>query len=249
MRSECGREGRATGARGVACAGIGGVALALAAVSAARGQYLGTLTWEADDGTGWTAGRLETSAQSVRVRLRAAWYPAEPALYFAGCQFDAVVSGDGRDDVISDFDRTVPMKKGATQTLVATRFGDVVKIDDRRDTMPPGQGPRGIFPGQLVEQFAGWPPPTHDNPVSLFEFTLTFDGVAGERRVSSLYVAPSGGNTIDRVMRIYTNSSGAQINPSTTTFTLDIAYVPGPGGAALAGVALAFAVRRRRAGR
>jgi hypothetical protein len=221
------------------------LAVAGLAFTAHAQTYLGALTWEADDGTGWTAGRLVTGADSVRVRLLAAWDPPNPAYAFAGCQFDAVVT-TAHADIVSDAARPFFMSRGSTQTLAITRFGNDIKIDDRRDTMPPGLGTRGVFPGQLVEQFAGWPPPTHENPVSLFEFTLTFDGVAGSRFINSLYIAPSGGNTTDHVMRIYTTTAGAQMNPSTTTFPLEIVIVPAPGGIALALVAAAGLARRRR---
>jgi hypothetical protein len=210
---------------------------------------MATLTWEANDGHGWVSGRLVTSEPAVEVRLRAAWEGGAQIGYaFAGCQFDMTLSSDATEgDWVSDFGRLYPFYYSSAQTLDATRFGNTIKIDDRRDTMPPGQGTRGIFPGQLVEQF-GDIHFTRANPVYLFGATIHFDGVPGERRVDSRYVAPSGGNSLDRVMRIYTSSVGGQNTPSTTTFWMDIEYVPAPGAAAVLGAAGILVVMRRRRG-
>lgn len=226
---------------------VAAFALACAAPSADAQTYLGSLTWEANDGTGWQAGRMETTAASVRVRFRAAWDPPNPDYYFAGCQFDAVVTtSDSHTDVVSDAARATSTRWASVQTLAVSRFGNTIKVDDVRDTMPPGQGTRGVFPGQLVEAFD---PQDHSNPINLFEFTLTFDGVAGTRHVNSLYVAPTGGNTTDHVMRIYTTFTGQSMNPSTTTFPLEIVYVPGPGMLGMAGVGAGFVLNRRRRAR
>jgi hypothetical protein len=224
------------------------VAAALAVLGSACSAWaqigLGTLTWEVNDGSGWTSGHLVTSEPAVMVRLVAAW-TSNAGYAFSGTQFDALVTSDSTDaDLASQFERVFPFNRGLTQTLIATRFGNTLKIDDARDSSPPGQGPRGIFPGQLVEGFGD--PFTTANPVAIFQFRLTFDDAPGPRVVSSRHVAPSGGNTVDRVMRLYTTSTGASNLPSTTSFPLEIVYVPGPGASTLTLVAAGGLARRRR---
>lgn len=223
--------------------------LASGCASAALAQ-LGnaTITWEADDGRGWTSTRLETTAPSVQVRMRVEW-DQRPTTgnAFAGLQFDAVTTGpaDALDNV-SNARRLYPFDRASAQTLSVMRFGSSLKIDDSRDTLPPGTGPRGIFPGQLAPGF-GDTNFTTSNPVSVFAFSLQFDATPGTRRINSLYIAPSGGDTVSRYLRLYLpNTGGAQNTPSTITLPLDIVYIPAPSGTLLALTAGAMALRPNR---
>lgn len=212
---------------------------------------VGMLRWQVstDGGGTWEGGLTEVPPEqgSVQVRLLASWSSDGGMYAFAGCQFDAVVRGiDGAGplDTVVNARRTPPMTSGSAQTIAVTRFGSQIKIDDLRDTLPPGEGPRGVFPGQIVEQFG--PPPgwSRDNPVSIFEYTLVLDGSEGDRDLWLLYIAPSGGNTIDRVMRIYTSSSGAQNTPSTMTRGATVRVIPAPGALLLLAMG-ALGARRR----
>lgn len=225
--------------------------VAVAGLAAAANAQVGTglVVYEVSDdgGATWNGGLTETVASSVLVRIRASWSDDAGMYAFAGAQFDVVVtgvSGAGAADNASNFAR-ISNGVSSAQTIVATRFGNQLKIDDARDTLGPGLGTRGVFPGQLVEQFAGTNF-TSANPATIFTFQLNLDGSIGDRELSSLYIAPPGGNTIDRVMRIYTSSSGAQNMPSTTTRGATVRVIPAPGALALMGLGGLAIARRRR---
>jgi len=225
------------------------IALAgLAAAASAQGT--GTIGYQVstDGGTTWQNGTVNVpqSQTSVMVRIQASWSADNNMYAFAGSQFDVVVSGASAGDNVANAARPFPTDKGATQTIVATRFGNQIKIDDARDTSGPGLGTRGVFPGQLVEQFAGTNF-SSANPINIFTFTLNLDGTAGLRSFSNLYIAPSGGNTTDHVMRVYTSSSGGQNNPVTTTNGGGVnVVVPAPGALALLGLGAIATGRCRR---
>lgn len=226
------------------------IALILASgASTALAQFgTATITWEADDGRGWTSTRLETTAPSVQVRMRVAWGAASEVGYMvAGVQFDALIqSPRGALDSVANPLRPGWFAGGSAQTIVATRFGDALKIDDSRDTLPPGVGSRGVFPGQLVEAFGG--PYDRSNPATVFTFRLDLDTIPGTRTINSLYVAPFNGDTISRYLRLYTSPSGAQNRPNTTTLPLEIVFIPAPSAAMFASL-ISFAIcgtRRRR---
>jgi hypothetical protein len=205
----------------------------------------GTVTWEANDGSGWTSNRLETTAPSVEVRMKAAWSAdVDFGFGLAGIQFDAVVTSPTEaSDTVTDARRLPRFDQGSFQILTASRFGNQTKIDDSRDTFPPGLGTRGIFPGQLAPNF-GWN--DRSNPALVFSFRLTFDTTPGTRTINSLYVPPTNGDSVSRYMRIYTNGNGAQNFPNTTTLPLDIIFIPAPGPAALAAASALLLTRRRR---
>jgi hypothetical protein len=219
--------------------------LILAASTSVALAQLGnaTITWEADDGRGWTNTRLETTSPSVQVRMRVAW-EAVAGFMFAGVQFDTVISGPAvAADVVTDPRRPGFFGSGSSQTLVGTRFGDTIKIDDVRDTLPAGLGPRGVFPGQFPDFLGG--PYDRSNPAAVFTFRLDFDNIPGTRTVNSLYLATGGGDTISRYLRIYTSGGGAQNTPNTTTLPLDIIFIPTPGTTACAAATLLLTRRRR----
>ena len=218
--------------------------------AAASAQGTGSIVYQvsADNGATWNNGTIDVdqSQTSVLVRIQASWSSDLNMYAFAGSQFDAVVSGAGAGDSVSDATRPFPTGAGSNQTIVATRFGNEIKIDDVRDTSGPGAGTRGVFPGQLVEQFAGTNF-TSANPINIFTFKLNLDGTEGLRSFRNLYIAPSGGNTTDHVMRVYTSSSGGQNNPVTTTTGGGVnVVIPAPGSLALLGLGALAAGRRRR---
>lgn len=226
--------------------------VAVAGLAAAANAQVGTanVAYEVSDdgGATWNGGLTETVASSVLVRIRASWSDDAGMYAFAGAQFDVVVTGvggAGAGDTVSNAIRPGTTSGGSAQTIVATRFGNQIKIDDVRDTLGPGAGTRGVFPGQLVENFAGTNF-SNANPITIFQFELNLDGSIGDRDMSSLYIAPSGGNTIDRVMRIYTSPAGAQNTPSTTTRGATVRVVPAPGALALLGLGGLAIARRRR---
>lgn len=70
------------------------------------------------------------------------------------------------------------------QTLVPRRFGNVLKIDDVSDSLPPGMGAShwGVFqPGHAVGPY------TYANPVlGLLDFNLNLDGSVGDRHIGGV---------------------------------------------------------------
>lgn len=232
-------------------------ALALAAgVAAAAHAQIGVadFRWQAslDGGASWHGDWLDVpeGTPSARVRALVSWVPEPGVGYaYAVSRFDAVVEavGGGLADTASDFLRPPPLHLAFTQTITAVRFGSVLKIDDARDTLPPGEGTRGIQPGQLTE-VPGDTPYNTANPISIFEFVLWFDGTPGRRELREHFIAPGGGNTTDRVLRIYTSPLGASNMPLTTRHGLTINVLPAP-GAAFPLLFGALALRRARRGR
>lgn len=220
---------------------------AAGAASAALGQVgTGLFEWQvsADGGLTWNPGLTEVlpTQDFVLLRARASWSSDGGMYMFAGAQFDAVVSTPGEGDFVANPLRPYPVNS-TNQTLVVTRFGNQIKVDDSRDTLPPGEGNRGVFPSQLVDAFGG--PYNRDNPITIFLMTLVLDGTPGDRDIRALFVAPTGGNTVDRFMRIYTSELGAQNSPLSTHAGATVRVVPAP-GALIFGVLAASSLRRRR---
>lgn len=201
----------------------------------------GSLTWQANDGSGWTSGSLVTDSPTVRIRLLAEWDIDSEYTAFGATQFDGRISTDFvAADTIADFGSGFdPFNRQAFP--VATRMGTVLKLDDRRDSLPPGQGPYWTRCGQVPEAFQ-WV--VFDNPLDILSFTITFDGVPGTRTIDLIPGLITGGNTIDRVMYIYIDRVGNRVFPLTTISDLRITYIPTPGALPL--LALALIPRRRR---
>lgn len=221
-----------------------------AAVANAQDVGIGKFTWEVslDGGATWAGGvvDIDPSNASVLVRARALWDGTNGMYAFAGAQFDALVTtASPNGDTAGNFVR-ISNGVNTAQTIVATRFGNVLKIDDARDTLGPGLGTRGVFPGQLVENFAGTNF-TSANPVTIFQYELFIDHTdETDRLLSETFIAPSGGNTIDRVMRIYTSPTGGQNTPVTTRNNAVLRYIPTPATLALLGLGGLMVGRRRR---
>lgn len=222
------------------------------ALHAAAAVQVGTgeIWYEASDdgGSTWVRDYLLTSQSrpSVLVRLRATWSEHAGMYAFAGTQFDISISNAGSDTVVNPR-RPWPFHTGSAQAVVASYFGDTIKIDDSRDTLPPGSGTRGVFPGQLLQDFAG-SNFTTANPTTIFEFELHL-GDQTIRTLTSYYILPPGHDpTNPRVMRVYTSPGGMQNTPVTITHGMIIDnYTPAPGGVLLGALAGAvMSVRRRR---
>ena len=222
-----------------------------AAVANAQDVGTGKFTWEVslDGGATWAGGvvDIDPSNQSVLVRARAMWDGTNGMYAFAGAQFDALVTtANSNGDTAGNFVRPGTVSGSGAQTIVATRFGNVLKIDDVRDTLGPGLGTRGVFPGQLVENFAGTNFSTA-NPITLFQYELFIDHTdESDRLLSEAFIAPTGGNTVDRVMRIYTSPTGGQNTPVTTRNNAVLRYIPTPATLALLGLGGLMVGRRRR---
>lgn len=228
-----------------------GVLMAGAFTAAARGQIgTGLLQWQvsADDGATWSAGLLEAplSQSSVKVRAMASW-TADAGYVFAMVRMDIVWHSEGAGgllDELADLQYN-PRLQGTVYPIGATRFGPSVKIDDLRDTLPPGEGPRGVNIGQVPE---GMGIVDRSNPIELFRYSVLLDGTPGDRRMTSYFIAPFGsvGNTVDRFMLIYVNYQGATNIPLSTLETATLRVVPTPGALAGFGLFPLLAARRRR---
>lgn len=230
-------------------------ALALAAgVAAAAHAQIGAadFRWQAslDGGASWHGDWLDVpeATPSVRVRALVSW-SADAGYAFFWTRFDAlVVAGSGGfGDGATGLVRPHPFGQGSAQTLMATRFANTLKLDDSRDTSPPGEGARWIQPSQFYEQ---WNDDfSRSRPASIFEFQLDLDGTTGARLVTQAFGgALPDGNTTDRVLRIYTTAQGDSNIPLTTAYPLTINVLPAP-GAALPLLAGVFAQRSKRLGR
>lgn len=222
------------------------------AASAAFGQAgTGKFTWEVskDGGASWSGGIVDCdeTQTSVLVRAVASW--SQDAGYaFAGAQFDVAVTGpagtDGDGDSTGGYSR-ISNGANVAQTVVESRFGETLKLDDSRDTSAPGAGTRGVFPGQLVQNFAG-SNFTTSNPAVLFTFTYNLDGTLGARTIDTFFRAPTGGNTSDHFMVVYTTATGGQNRPLAELNGATINVIPAPGALALLGLGGLVAGRRRR---
>jgi hypothetical protein len=179
-------------------------------------QGTGALWWElsADNGQTWHPDELSVpySQTSVVVRAMASW-SVEAGYLFATTRFDGVwrSTDAGFQDVAMDL-RNNPLLPGAfNRPIGPTRFGADLKLDDLRDTSPPGEGQFGMAVSQGPEGLGQ--PNDFSNPVFLFRYTVQLDGTPGERVATSLHLAPTDGNTVDRIMRIYTTVQGASNLP------------------------------------
>ena len=206
----------------------GALALAATGASAQIGTGSFWIELSADDGQTWHAGTLEVAytQHQVRVRTVAGW-SADAGRWFAGARYDLVwraVSGGSIDSYA--FGVRGEYFRLATQTIAATRFGPAIKVDDQRDTLPPGQGTYGINSGQVVPGFGV--NTTDANPTALAEFGFNLDGTPGDREVTCLFLAPPFGNPIDRVFTVYTTSNGQQNAPLTTFTGATLRVLPCP---------------------
>lgn len=213
----------------------------------AMGQIgTGTLTLEASrDGITWTRGEFDLARNyaPVRIRMLAEW-SSNAGYAFAGAQGDIAISNAGSADEVTEMIRPGTFASASAQTIVASRFDTTIKIDDSRDTHPPGAGFRGVFPGQVAENFAGTNF-TRGQPVSVFEFTFTPDASGGVRVFTYFPVLPSGGDP-QRYIRIFTSPIGAQNTPLATLNGLRIVDIPTPGSVGLAFAVCVLALRRQR---
>lgn len=232
--------------------------LSLCGLGIAEGQVgfgIHAIEVSTDGGATWQGGivEVEPGPRSVMVRNRFSWTGVPEAYAFASAQFDMGVFGAGAGDEVTEVTRVHPYIV-PSQTVVAMRFGSVIKIDDSRDTLPFGMGTRGAFPGQPIENFA---PPggfVAENPAVPLVFTLHLDGEPGDRFIDVDYTPPSHGGPWAGGFRAYTSPAGARTGfyvitvalpypPNARIETATVRVVPGPGAAGVLAVGL-IALRR-----
>lgn len=224
-----------------------GVLVGAAAPAAAQ---IGTasLTWEVYDeaGGGWVAGVLTTTDTTLDVRLRAQWSP-ELGIAFGYTFFDGIVRTSSALDVAIAGRAPRGWDELTGQSVSATRFGELIKIDDARDTSPPGAGADYVVAGQNPLAFADLHQ-NRNNPVFIYEFSLELDG-PGVRSIESIHrewLPASGGNPAC-LARIYTHENGAYSQPPTILNSLEIRVVPSPASVGVLGM-LVLLRRGRRVG-
>lgn len=150
-------------------------------------------------------------------------------------------SGD-HDDVINPTP-IAPFNILPNLTYVATRFGNVVKIDDVRDTLPPGVGTLWIQCQQLPEKFN--PNFSTERPAPVFEFLLQLDGTHGPRTVNHLY--PLNVHGWEMGPRVYLTPDGQQGVPGPLLRApLHLNVIPAPASLGLLLPLLALRRRRRQ---
>lgn len=197
----------------------------------------------------WHAGLLEVpqTQTSVMVRSVARW-DQEAGYMFSGVRMDMVwrsPASGGLSDQLVDL-RYNPYLMGTLNPIGASRFGQDVKIDDLRDTLPPGQGTRGVPVNQAPQNFG--PPVDLSNPISLFTYKVVLDGTEGDRVATSYFIAPLSppGNSSDRFMQVYTTPLGANNIPLSRLEDCTLRVVPAPTGGVMAFVVAALLTPRRR---
>lgn len=229
--------------KGAACSAL----IALSWTSIAFGQ-VGTawLTWQAsvDGGDTWTSGQV-SAAPGTRVKVRGLVdWSADAGYSLSACSFDAVLrglSGSGGADQILDSRRPPPLEF-VGQTLEASRFGDLIKIDDSRDTQPPGLGTLAIRSSQPAEDFGQ--PHTNARPLSVFECTLALDSSLGMREFSSLWwTTPTGQQRI--LLWRSPHAQDLQNTPEAIMVRLRINVVPAPAGMWVVGASAMLLARFR----
>lgn len=208
--------------------------------------------WEGsiDGGTSWTRHMMtiSDSTPAVQIRARCEFVPTSPVpSYYGAVSFDPFVSGTSAGDSILQSSINAGEAR-MSLPVVVSRIGDVLKIDQAVDTLPPGQGPR--FTSSVQTAPTSNPNPVMSNPITVFAYTLQLEGRRGTRVVDAafyqgsvfgpsqyLITFKSGGDFLERFNVYYHELQD---------FPLTISVVPAPSAVALGGFASLVALRRRR---
>jgi hypothetical protein len=210
---------------------------------------IATFDWQVsiDGGTTWRTGFVEApeSQQSVLIRGHIQWTPMQNVV-FASVNFDATVRTRGRvaADITDQYASEEFNWMYGVRAFSATRFDDVLKVDRFDDLEPPGVGRGGIMPGQLAPNMGS---PIGSNPISVFQYRLTLDGVAGEREIGGLFRTAETGSVVS-LWGLWggTNYTSRRLPTTVTEVTLRV--VPAPGAAAILCLCGGWFAQRRRRG-
>jgi hypothetical protein len=230
------------------------ISVAASATHAQTVRFEGQATWwweaSADGGATWSQSVLEVPSNQPAVRVRAACsFPQVFGYYFGAAFIDQRITGlnnAGLGDSLTILNVGIL----SAQTFAARRFGNVLKIDDINDVLPPGEGQGHLGIGQPNPSIG---PYTLANPIiNLVVFDLHLDGSAGDRFVDAWWrdwtpnypQIPPG-------PRIHVRNRDLAdpdiIVPDLTVNPLTIRVIPAPGAVAvLLAPGLAIARRRRR---
>lgn len=206
------------------------------------------VSWEVslNGGQTWQGGAVEVADPFARLRVRAMvdWF--HPGSYaFAHLAMDVTITAApefGAADAVLDPSRIAPFDSARNQTHVATRFGHVIKIDEVRDTLPPGVGPRWVVCSQLPENFSE--NFSTERPAPIFKFALQLDGTVGTRIVDHVYGRMPGEGESGPL--VYLTPDGQMDMPrSILRGPLNLVVVPAPGALGVL-LPLLLAAHRRR---
>lgn len=197
--------------------------VSLAVSSASVAQVTAALQWEVNDGSGWRAGTITTSASQVQARLMASW---APAAVFEWSSFDATISSPtGAFDTAEGFLQH-PYLRFYSDGFATTRFGDVVKIDRPGDTAAPGAGSLWV----TAFQSSSVPERLSDNPIELFRYTLNLDtATLGLRTLSQVHAILNPRQGAGPNNSVSLDIDGALRAVPTTRADARINVIPAPG--------------------
>lgn len=225
------------------------LSLALTAKCAFAQSGTGLFQWQvsADNGATWQSGNLQVSESqpSVRVRANVSWNA--PGIAFAIAGLDVVVEGlegAGSADSITNILRPPTFLDGTpTNRVSVQRFGNLLKIDDSRDTSPPGTGPSTLWLIQTFNEISL----NRDNPITILEYTLILDGSLGTRRLSEIFFTTTNGyrDNINRLFDVYTSRFTYNM-PTSTRLGASVTVIPAPGASFFAAFGTVMIAARRR---
>ena len=222
---------------------------AVSSVAGAQDIWFSLVSWQVsqDEGHTWHGGTVEIADPFAHVRIRAIgdWY--YPGAYaFASVSMDITITCadmSGENDSVTNAAPLAPFDAFQAQTYVATRFGHVMKIDEIRDTLPPGMGPRWVRCYQLPQNSN--PNFSTAQPAPIFEFALQLDGTAGTRVVDHVNPRLPGEGEVGPLL--YTTPEGGLATPPTILRgPLNLVVIPAPATLTLLLPLLALHRRRRQ---
>jgi hypothetical protein len=219
----------------------------LAASTSAHAQIgTGTFRWElsADNGGSWQSELVVQESQTtVRLRAVVSW-SQDAGTWFGRASYDvkwSSIGTAGLHDTLITYNRT-PGIDQFIQIANGQRQGSVLKIDDQRDTLAPGQGLFGFASVQLIPNFGG---NNRSNPIVISTFDIALDGSLGGRQISSVFNPPGNGNPQDQFLSIYINTNGATNRPIMQLFDASLTVIPSPVAFCIIAPGLLVFTRRR----
>lgn len=226
------------------------ITVGLSSAIASGQTFSSVMQWQvsADAGQSWhNAVNVPNNQSSVLIRAWLSWEPRAAGAILAFTYFDATVRAvnGGFADTASMFATEQPSwRYSLPEGFAAVRFGEVLKVDDARDTEAPGIGARWIAPQQLSPNIDAF---RFENPTNLFQYQLDLDGTLGLREASCVIrTFPARPTTpiglwVPNTPFWTGEYSTVELRPAT------INVIPPPGPLALALSAAAMSVRRRSA--
>ncbi len=215
--------------------------LSVVPLSAYAQPQTAALFWEfsSDNGATWTAHALDVAPHTTLLaRVMVAWERPDPFSYFGGATFDAFVARDGAhgdSDMITNVLTRWRVEIGlySRETVQVFDLPSVLKIDDFRDTQPPGQGPQWLSVSQspnFDHSFA--------DPISVLQFDYHIDSSAGVRRFDAAFFS---GN-----IQLWFPGTHGEVWAPVLSQSGTVVVVPIPSISVVVAAAATVAIARRR---